>query len=64
MDVNTIAGTAMMMQAARAQDSISLSLVKVVSDQQKQMADMIAQSAAQAGSQIAASQNYSFSVYA
>ena len=63
MDISSISGTAVMMQAAQTQQGISTSLMKMAAEQQQQMADMLAQSA-QKGSQIAAQSGYGFSVYA
>jgi hypothetical protein len=64
MDIGSIAGTAVMMQAAQTRDSISTSLLKMAGDQQQKMADLLAQNV-QTGSQAAAGQdNITFSIRA
>lgn len=63
METSAIAGAAMLMSSIQTQQSISTSLMKQAADQQKQMANLLAQNAAQA-SQLAAGNGYNFSTFA
>lgn len=63
METSSIAGAAMLMSSSQTQQSISVSLMKQAADQQKQMANLLAQNAAQA-SQLSAGSGYTFSTFA
>lgn len=65
MDVSTIAGASQMMQAGQSQQALSVSMMKQASEQQNQMANMLAQNARQAPQPSPATGNgFSFSTYA
>jgi hypothetical protein len=63
MDINAIAGTAVLMQSAQTAQGISTTLIKMAADQQNQMATMLAQSA-QTAAQTGADSGYTLSTYA
>ena len=63
MDVTTVAGSSMLLRNSANQQAMSVALVKMASDAQKQMANMLAQNVAN-GSQAASGSGYTFSVYA
>lgn len=63
METSTIAGAALLAQTGQTQQAISMSLMKQAADQQKQMANILAQSATQAA-QNAAGSGYAFSTFA
>jgi len=63
MDINSIAGTAMIMQAAQTAQGISTTLIKMAADQQNQMAAMVAQNSL-AAPQAGTGNGYGFSILA
>lgn len=63
MDISTISGAAMIMQTAQTQQSMSISMIKMVANQQAQVADLLAQGV-QSAQQISAESAYSFSTSA
>jgi len=63
MDVSSIAGASALMQAGQTQSAMSTTMMKMAADQQKQMANMLAQNAKQAPQPVAQS-GYKFSTYA
>lgn len=64
MDVSSIAGTSVMMQAAQTREVVSTSMIKMASDQQQLMVNLLAQNV-QSGSKINSGQNdFNFSIYA
>jgi hypothetical protein len=64
MDTNAIAGSAILMQTAQTQQTISISVMKMVADQQKQMANLLAQNAAQMPQPHVQTSDFTFSTYA
>ena len=63
MDINAIAGTAVVMQAAQTQQGVSTALIKMAADQQNQMATMLAQITL-AAPQTGTGSGYGFSILA
>ncbi len=63
MEINAIAGASQLMQSASTQQSLSVSMVKMNSEIQEQMANMIAQNSKN-GSQPPNNPDYGFSTYA
>jgi hypothetical protein len=61
MDITSISGAAQMMSSNRLQQSLSVSIMKQAADQQKQMADLLSQNAAQMPQP---DSNFTFSTYA
>lgn len=64
MDIVSIAGTAVMTQATQIREGVSTKLVKMASDQQQQMANMLGQETENITQIIAGQNNANFSVYA
>jgi len=64
MDTVAIAGASLLMKNSQTQQAISMSLMKQAADQQKQLADMLAQGAAQVSKLSSGTADYSFSTYA
>jgi len=62
MDVSAIAGSALLMKAARTQNEISISLIKMAAQQQDSMVKLLAQGIQQAAPKV--DNEYAFSVYA
>lgn len=63
MDSSSISGSALLSRSGQTKQAISISIMKQAADQQKKMADMLAQSARQ-NPQPAAGSGITFSVYA
>jgi len=63
MDINSIAGTAALMQTAQTQLGISTTMIKMAADQQNQMATMVAQNTL-ATPQTGTGSGYGFSILA
>jgi len=62
--VSSIAAAAVMMQAAQTQEVVSTRLIKMASEQEQLIANMLAQNA-QSGAQVPAQQiDFGFSIYA
>jgi hypothetical protein len=64
MDTVAIAGASLLMRNTQTQQAISMSIMKQAADQQKQLADLLAQSAAQVAQLSSGSSDYSFSTFA
>jgi hypothetical protein len=63
METNSISGSSSLMNAGQTQQTLATTMMKKAADQQKEMANMLAQNAKQAP-QPAAQDGYSFSTYA
>lgn len=63
MEINAVAGAAMMMQSSQTQQMLSASMVKMNAESQDKTADMLAKSAEQA-SKSSKDSRYMFSTYA
>jgi hypothetical protein len=64
MDTNEIAGSVLLMQTAQTRQTMSISVMKMVADQQKQMANLLAQNAAQMPQPDVQNSDFTFSTYA
>jgi len=63
MEISSIAGVTAMLQSAQTEQGISTKMLKNAADQQKQMANMLAQNAKNL-QQTSGGNGYSFSTYA
>jgi len=64
MDSSSIAGSALLMKTAQTQQTISISIMKQAADQQKLIANLLAQNAAQISRPATQSSDFTFSTYA
>jgi len=63
MDINAIAGTALLMKTAQTQQTMSTSMIKQAADQQNQLANLLAQNV-RTNQQPQSVSDYIFSTYA
>jgi hypothetical protein len=64
MDTSTIAGSALLMKTAQTQQAMSISIMKQAADQQKQMANLLAQNVTQMPQPESQRNGFTFSTYA
>jgi hypothetical protein len=64
MDTSSIAGAALIMKTAQTQQSMSISVMKMAADQQKQIANMLAQLTEQMPQPSVQNSDFTFSTYA
>jgi hypothetical protein len=64
MDTSSIAGSSLLMKASQTQQTMSISIMKQAADQQKLMANMLAQNASQMPQPAANNGSFAFSTYA
>jgi hypothetical protein len=63
MDTSAIAGQSLLMKTAQTHQVMSLSMIKEAADQQKQIANLLAQNAVQIQQTSAQRDNFAFSIY-
>jgi len=64
MDTSSIAGAALLMKTAQTQQTMSISVMKMEADQQKQIANLLAQLTEQIPQPAVQNSNVTFSTYA
>ncbi len=64
MDVNTIAGSTLLVKTAQTQQAMSISIMKQAANQQDQIANLLAQNASKAPTPAPQNSGFTFSTYA
>lgn len=64
MDSSAIAGAALIMKTAQTQQTMSISIMKQAAEQQRQLADILAQNAANMPQPAVKNSSFTFSTYA